>query len=346
MKINKRIEVVRTTNRKFISMGVKSSRRIVAALSQHYEYVGTSVINDLSDLERLVESRPDLVFLGLKRLPHEGDSRDESTDDIWISEYLDQNNIVYTGADMHAMKLEFNKEKAKARLRFANLPTARSFISAPGRHTYVQSLPLPFPLFIKPLNGGGGSGIDDNSVVHTFADFQHKVGSIHAKNDSSSLVEQYLEGREFSVAILDGYGLGNAKVMPIEIVTTENSRGDRILGSRVKTEDNELVITVNDRITRAAVSKLALDVYKTLGGRDLARIDIRMDNYGNLNFLEANFMPAPGSRYFAGAFALNEGTNYEEVMLNITELALSRNEQSDETQETTKINSEAFIARK
>lgn len=343
MKVQKHVEVACTTNRKFSSMGAKSCQKIIAVLSQYYEHVGVSIINDLSDLEQLVENRPDLVFLGLKRLPHAGDSVDESADDIWISDYLDQNDIIYTGSDVHAMKLEFNKEKAKARVRFAGLPTARSFISAPDRHKYAQSLPLPFPLFIKPLNGGGGRGVGDDSVVRTFSEFKDKVGSIHTRNDSSALVEQYLEGREFSVAVVDSDGFDEAQVMPIEIITTKNSRGDRILGGRVKTEDHELVITIEDHGTRTSVSKLALDVYKTLGGRDLARIDIRMDSVGNLNFLEANFMPAPGSRYFAGAFNLNKGTSYSELLFNITEIALSRNEQLNKICESTKIDAGVLV---
>ncbi len=324
-KVQKHIEVVRTTNSRFSSMGATSCQKIVTILSQYYEHVGVSIINDLSDLEQLVEDRPDLVFLGLKRLPHSCDSVDESSDDVWISDYLDQNNITYTGADVHAMKLEFNKEKAKARVRFAGLPTAQSFVSAPERHKHAHSLPLPFPLFIKPLNGGGGRGVSDDSVVRTFSEFRDKVGSIHANNDSSALVEQYLEGREFSAAVIDGGGLGETKVMPIEIITAQNARGDRILGGHVKTENNELVIAIEDPAIRTSVSQLALDVYKTLGGRDLARIDIRMDDYGNLNFLEANFMPAPGSRYFAGAFNLNTSTSYAELLFSITETALSRN---------------------
>ncbi len=328
-KAQKHVEIARTTNSKFSSMGATSCQKIVAILSQYYENVGVSIINDLSDLEQLVEDRPDLVFLGLKRLPHSGDSVDDSNDDVWISDYLDQNNITYTGASAHAMKLEFNKEKAKARVRSAGLPTARSFISAPGRHKYAQSLPLPFPLFIKPLNGGCGNGVGDNSVVRTFAEFGDKVELVHINNSSSSLVEQYLNGREFSVAILDADNAGRIQVAPIEIIASKNSRGDRILGSRVKTENNEIVSVIKEPETYNAVSQLAVQVYKVLCGRDLARIDIRMDGDGKLQFLEANFMPAPGSRYFAGAFELNKGTSYEEVLLSITDTALSRSSNSN-----------------
>lgn len=324
MKINKHIEVARTTRGKYSSMGSKACQRIVEALSERYEHVGVSIVNDLSDLQGLIGRQPDLVFLGLKRLPNSGERIDETGADIWISEYLDQRGICYTGASPDAIKLDFNKEKAKACVRLADLPTARSFVSIPGQHRTLASLPLQFPLFIKPLNGGGSRGVGADSVVRTFAQFEAKVESVYVINGSSSLIEQYLEGREFSVAILDGFHSQDSSVMPIEIITTENSRGDRILGSTVKTEDRELVVTINDAATHAIVSTLATDAYKTLGGRDLGRIDIRMDHAGKAHFLEANFMPAPGSRYFSGAFEMSGTMAFKEVIFSIAEIALSR----------------------
>ncbi len=324
MKINKHIEIARTTNRKFSSMGAKACQRIVDGLSQRYDNVGVTIVNNLPDLDSLIARQPDLVFLGLKRLPYAGDLFDESIADVWLSEHLEQSGINYTGATVSAMKMDFNKERAKARVRLADLPTAHSFVAIPGQYPTVHDLPLPFPLFIKPLNGGGSKGIGIDSVVRNYAEFQAKVEAVYIINNSSSLVEQYLEGREFSVAIMDSHFPDSPLVMPIEIITTENSRGDRILGSTVKFDDNELVVTIDDSATHTAVSTLAEDVYRTLGGRDLGRIDIRMDSEGKAHFLEANFMPAPGTRYFAGAFEANEGTTYEEILFNLVHVALAR----------------------
>src|SRR5690606_14175030 len=120
-----------------------------------------------------------------------------------------------------------------------------SFISIVGQHS-SDTLPLDFPLFIKPLGGGGGRGVGDDSVVRSFEEFQDKVRSIRLSLGSSSLVERYLEGREFSVAILDSFGLEEAMVMPIEIITTQNHHGDRVLGSRVKREDHERVTVIHN----------------------------------------------------------------------------------------------------
>lgn len=44
-----------------------------------------------------------------------------------------------------------------------------------------ESLPLQFPLFIKPLDSGGGIGIDNQSVVHTFVQYTQKVQAVYDK---------------------------------------------------------------------------------------------------------------------------------------------------------------------
>lgn len=340
IKINKHIEIVRTEITHFSSMGSKSCQKIQKTLSKHYQRVGVTTVNNLADLELLVSKRPDLVFLGLKRLPKVEGVGNAIADDVWISEYLDDAGISYTGSDRLATELEFDKSLAKELVNKAGLPTAKFFTAIPGQHISAQHLPLSFPLFIKPLNAGGGKGINDDSVVHDFSAFQRKIQDIYTNYGCASLVEQYLQGREFSVAILENAYDDKLALMPIEIITQENARGDRILSSQVKIEDNELVITVGDKYIRAEIINLATDVYRLLGARDLGRIDIRTDSSGKAHFLEANLMPGPGTRYFAGACFINQGMDYETMILRIVELGLARSlNVGEDALELTTINS-------
>src|SRR5690606_35636864 len=98
-----------------------------------------------------------------------------------------------------------------------------------------------------------------------------------------SIIEEYLPGREFSVAILDNR-LGPLP-MPVEIISPRNSRGDRFLSREIKKTDVEQVIPVEHGATRIAVCKLALDVFTVLGARGHGRIDMRMDSQGIPHFL-------------------------------------------------------------
>lgn len=323
MKLDKHIEIVRTDITRLSSMSRKSAHKIQTTLRGRYSHVDITTVSNRVDLELLVQRSPDLVFLGLKRL--ESGTQDEADqNDIWLADFLDEHRINYTGSQEAAIRLDFDKAQAKTIVQQAGLRTAKFFTARPGQYDHTQDLPISFPLFIKPLSTGGGNGIGDDSVVHNFVEFQQRVESIYVAYGASSLVEQYLDGREFTVAIFDSIPDGTPLVMPIEIITEPNHRGDRILGSRVKVEDNELILAVNDTVLRNKICTLALDVYNLLEGRDLGRIDIRLDADGEPHFIEVNFVPAPGTRYFAGACFINCNMDYESVITNIVELGLSR----------------------
>lgn len=318
MRQNLHIEIVRTDNPEFSSMNRRSCGFVYDILSQHYLHVGVTTIDGIDDLNALVAKQPDLVFMGMKRVPAA-----DYADDIWLSEYFSAREISYTGSPHAAVGLELNKQKAKAVIQLAGLPTAPFFTSVPGQHNDTASLPLHFPLFVKPVHAGGGEGIADDSVVHTYAQFKQKVSDIYTKFRSASLVEKYLTGREFSVAIL-GNVEDHQSIMPIEIITEQNNNGDRILGWKVKTADSETVVAVSDPVIRATLIKLARNMFLAIGARDIGRIDIRMDAEGNGYFLEANLIPGMSNTggYFWQAYKLNEHNDYESMILRITELGL------------------------
>lgn len=318
MRQNLHIEIVRTDNPEFSSMNRRSCGFVYDILSQHYSHVGVTTIDTIDDLDALIAKQPDLVFMGMKRVPAA-----DYADDIWLSEYFATREISYTGSPHAAVRLELNKQKAKAVIQRAGLPTAPFFTTVPGQHIDVASLPLKFPLFVKPVHAGGGEGIAADSVVHTYAQFKQKVASIYTKFRSASLVEQYLTGREFSVAIL-GNAEDHQSIMPIEIITEENTNGDRILGWKVKTADSETVVAVTDPVIRATLITLARNMFIALGARNTGRIDIRMDAEGNGYFLEANLIPGMSNTggYFWQAYKLNQHKDYESMILRIAELGL------------------------
>jgi D-alanine-D-alanine ligase len=298
---------------------------------QRYEHVGVTIVNDAADLEAVTAMRPDLVFIGVKRLPHTVGS---STTKVWVNDYLDGQDINYTGSPASAIALDLNKPIAKRVVAAANLPTAEFFTASVGQYSSAKALPLDFPLFVKPPDEGGGKGISSHSVVRDFADFQRQLLAITARFQTDALVERYLTGREFSVAILDAVDSNAPMAMPVELVTERNAQGDRILGKDVKNADTEQVLAVEDEGIRRAVSGLALDVFKALGGRDYGRIDIRMDERGVPHFLEANLLPGLSGYdseggYFTRACQMNMAMDYQTMILRIVELALARGSHSD-----------------
>ncbi len=332
MKQNKHIEIVRSTKGGRSAIGQKSCDMIKGVLEQHYERVGVTIVNETDDLEILAAKQPDLVFLGVRKVPRS--LEDVSTATVWTGAYLDGMGLDYTGSPASALVLDISKPLAKQVVKAAGLNTSEFFSVSPGQYKDKLALPLSFPLFVKPPNAGGSKGIGADSVVRDFVDFERKVQAINDRFRTEALAETYLTGREFSVAVLAHGHSGKLSAMPIEIITEPNGRGDRILGKDVKAADTERVIAVSDPTIKQAVSALALGVFQALGARDFGRIDIRLDAHGVPHFLEANLIPGLSGHdstggYFTRACRINQAMDYESMILRIVEIALARDPRAE-----------------
>lgn len=322
-KINKHIEIVRSTRKGLSSLGAPSCAAIYSILSKHYSDVGITIINTLDDLDNLVELKPDLVFLGMKYVP---DDNDDNGDKIWLQEYLQENGIASTGSSSIAHRLELDKSLAKQCAVDAGLVTSPFYVARQNAIELENHVTLTFPLFVKPTDRGGGLGVDSYSVVHNISQLDTKIASISFNHNADSLIEQYLPGREFSVAILFDDKTGVIYTMPLEIVAPKNIDGDRVLSASVKTADTEETIPITDKKLSDSISILALSIFRAMGARDYGRIDIRLDDEGIPNFLEANLIPSLLDHYgnFPKACMMHRELGHEEMILKITELALNR----------------------
>jgi D-alanine-D-alanine ligase len=328
-KIQKHIEIVRSTAPGLGSMGSKSANAAYALLKKHYATVGISVVNDLQSLEQVVTMRPDLVFIGSKYVPGATPGTK-----VWISDYLDQSGIEHTGSPVNAIQLEQNKPLAKQRVLSAGLRTSQYAVVKSGDAFDAATSDLQFPLFIKPVDLGAGQGVDGNSIVHTIDALHAKVNSLAADYGADALIEEFLSGREYSVAVLKDEDSDNLTAMPLELVPGPNEDGHRILSYALKSAPLETpVFPVTDPAVRATLIELATNAFVALGARDYGRIDIRMNEAGEAHFLEANLIPCliEGSGNFPKACFMNIGMDYEAMMLHIVRLAFARTtETSDE----------------
>jgi D-alanine-D-alanine ligase len=327
MKINSCIEIVRSTNPGLSYMSQSSCSAACAVLSKQFLRVRITVVNNLADLEALVDRQPDLVFLGMEYIPLPTNLGVSDTNKIWLSEYFDEHGIAYTGSDQAAHMFGRNKPLAKQRMLDANLGTAAYCVLEQDQAVVSSDVPFAYPLFIKPANRGGGLGISSESVVHNFEQLRVRANYISNEIQSDSLVEEYLSGREFSVAVLKDNYSKEYLVMPIELVAPTDENGARLLSGQVKSSNVEQVLEVADNDIRAKVVRLALESFHALGARDYGRIDIRLDDTGVPHFLEANLIPSLISGYgsFPKACLLNIGLEYGPMIIAIAELGLARN---------------------
>jgi D-alanine-D-alanine ligase len=147
---------------------------------------------------------------------------------------------------------------------------------------------LSYPMFIKPAKAGDSLGIDENSVLYNKEDLLKKVVEIY--NDYGPLlVEEYIDGREFTVLVAASSDGKSCKVFkPVEYVFPD---GKSFKTYSLKTSelhpDCNFPCTdpVLDKKLRSATEK----IFKGFNGVGYARLDFRVDDKGDIFFLEINF---------------------------------------------------------
>jgi D-alanine-D-alanine ligase len=324
IKINKSIEIVIVHNpgeKNFHQDNVGiilEENKILKIICNRYNDFLITKINNKKDLDRLLKRKPDLVFSGVKYFNFNNEK-------VWLNDCLEAYDIPYIASSRTALDNESDKNLAKKLILKARIKTADFFVTEPEQHPNKSSIPISFPLFIKPIKGGDSRGIDSNSIAYNFASFKKKVLEIKTKHNLSSLVETYLPGKEYSVGIFQDSINGTLRAMPIEIIIKKNINGHCILDFDVKKDDEEKVIAVTDEKILKKLSSLAKKSFKALGGKSLGRIDIKMNHQGVPHFMEANLMPGLRKGYFYRSCLLNLDMNYDDMIFNIANTGLSSN---------------------
>jgi D-alanine-D-alanine ligase len=194
-----------------------------------------SVCKTKDDLEEVVKRKPALVILSVKYIPLKNE------DDVWLSDYFAQHAVDFTGSSREVLEFDSNKVLAKTHLTNKGINTANYFIAIPGQYKDENEMPITFPLFLKPLDAANGNGIDDLSYVTNFTDYESKVASLYDTFNQPILVEEYLDGREFTVAVIKTH---NEKLIAsaVEVIPPTSTHGLRILGAQTKKDDSEKLI--------------------------------------------------------------------------------------------------------
>lgn len=326
VKIKKHIEIVRTSSAGLSSIGLKSTDALCKLLKKHYAVVGISTVNSVADLKTVVNMKPDLVFTGLKYLPG---SRPHSK--VWVSAFFTRHGISHTGSAQQAIEVEQDKSLAKLKMIERGIATSPFTLIKRGQTHMAADRANTFPLFVKPASLGAGQGVDDKSIVHNQVQLNTKLSSLFSNYKSDVLVEKYLSGREFSVAVLKDEFTDNYTAMPIELLPGKDVNGDKMLSHRLKSGALETPVrAVTNPILRARLMTLATQAFHAIGARDYGRIDIRLDANGAPHFLEANLIPCiiEGSGNFPKACWINQGIDYETMILRIVNMGLIRAERA------------------
>lgn len=273
----------------------------------------------LADLERVLKRKPDLVLLAVKYIPM------KNSDNIWLSEYFEKHDIAYSGSSKDTLQFDSDKILAKLHLREKNVSTADFFTASVGQFKRDEDLPLSYPLFLKPSGAANGNGIDEESLVRSFEEFESKTFSLQESYGPSILVEEFLTGKEYTVAMITTQS-GELLDAAIEIVPPTSNRDHRILSGKIKTQNSETLKKITNIKISKEIRKMASEVFIGLGVEGFARIDIKSNADGKCFFMEINLVPGmtAGSSYFPEAFRIDRGLSYDQTVSHMINYCLSK----------------------
>ncbi len=277
----------------------------------------------------LTQSKFDIVFNIATGVY--GDSR--QTHVPAMLEYL---RIPHTGPGILAESLCHHKPQQKMVLAANGVPTAQFQMF----HSADASLKpeLHFPLIVKLPSEGASMGLDYNSVVHNEADLRKQVAFLLETYGQGALVEEYIDGREFTVAVLGhcpAYALPIAELeffgaLPIRLDQVEDSNFELLKESTgrdlelVEMESRSRVPSGVEPELERRIQAAAIAAFNAIGCKDWARVDMRMDKQGNLYVLEVNLGPGIASDCVFARCGFAAGMTFDDLVNTILNHAIER----------------------
>ena len=287
----------------------------------------TLVEADENAFETLRQLKPDIVFNIAEGF--NGMSREAQ-----IPAILDMLQIPYTGSDPLTLATCLDKSRTKEVLSYNKIPNPKFLLV--NNQEEADNLDFDYPLIVKPVSEGSSKGIFSSSFAKNLSELKSEVGRILAEYNQPALIEEFLPGREFTVAII---GNGNeAEVLPVveiqyndfpdDFIPIYSYEAKWILDTK---EDPLEVFSCPAKIDKKLEDKIkstVLQTYNILRCKDWSRIDIRLDKNGEPNIIEVNplpgILPNPEENSCFPKAARAAGMNYNKMINKVLFAAAKR----------------------
>ncbi|MBI5236531.1 MAG: ATP-grasp domain-containing protein [Deltaproteobacteria bacterium] len=282
---------------------------------------------DEDAFEKLRKARPDMVFNMAEGIW--GESRESQLPAI-----MDMLRIPYTGSSPLTLGLCLNKGRAKQVLAWHGIATPRFVVTDVYTADIAES--LSFPMIVKPLFEGSSKGVKNDSIVHDEEALRDRIERVRGEYSQSALIEEFLPGREFTVALL-----GNGKdLRTLPIVEINYSSLPEGINPIYSYEAKWVLDTPSapldifscpakvDAPLKKAVDELSLAAYRALDVKDWCRIDIRLDSNGRPGVIELNPLPGilmdPNCNSCFPKAARSAGMTFTELVNSVVDAARKR----------------------
>jgi D-alanine-D-alanine ligase len=249
------------------------------ALSLYYDVtLVESTQNFEIFLHNLLAAKPDIIFNVAEGFI--GPARE-----AFYPALYDQLHLRFCGPDATNLIICHNKVLTKNLLNLTDLPVPRGVALTRDLVDDKQIAEFNFPLIVKLNSEGSGMGLSEHSIVEDPISLREQVKTIWKAYQRRILIEEYIEGKDISMAYVEGIGaLG-----PCEVICTDHHR---IYDYEYKTVKDELVvIKAAEELSKETKKELKIiveEIAKTLDIRGYAKVDFRVKLNGEAYILEVN----------------------------------------------------------
>ncbi len=185
--------------------------------------------------------------------------------------------IPYTGTDFVSSAMAMDKGITKDIFAAHQIPTPQGFRIKKGENSPAS---IAYPVIVKACCGGSSVGV---SIARDASEYERALKEAFAY-DNEAIVEQYIQGREFSVGVIEGKALPVIEIAPKQ--GFYDYRNKYQAGSTIETCPADLPVESAKRM-----QEIAERVFAALRMKAYARMDFMMDAEGNPYCLEANTLP-------------------------------------------------------
>ncbi|PIQ90723.1 MAG: D-alanine--D-alanine ligase [Candidatus Omnitrophica bacterium CG11_big_fil_rev_8_21_14_0_20_41_12] len=238
---------------------------------------------------------------------------------------LEMAGIPFVGADALTLGLTLDKVVAKKIFIAEKIPTPK-FFEVSSAEGLIDCDHCKFPLIVKPRFEGSSKGLSESSRVENDDELKKQVEFITKTYKQPALVEEFISGQEFTVAIV---GNENPEIMPVVQIKIDGrlKLNDKFYTfARITSDRLEYICPAKiSAELKKKLDDLALKVYRCVECRDFGRVDFRVDNDGNSYVLEINPLPSLSTEDVFMLVAKDIGITYEQMIGKILDAALKRN---------------------
>jgi D-alanine-D-alanine ligase len=225
---------------------------------------------------------------------------------------LDALGVPYTGSGVLGAALTLDKIRTKQVWQAAGLPTPRFARLARGADVRRTAAAIGYPLIVKPSCEGSSVGV---SRVFDAAGLEEAV-ALAARYPGELLIEELIEGGEYTVGVLDGRALPSIRIVPA---------GDYYdYHAKYVAEDTRYICPGLDGDAEDGLRALALEAFVAAGAGGWGRVDVMRDKAGRSWLLEVNTTPGMTSHSLVPKAARAVGIEFDELVWRILATSFER----------------------